>query len=91
MTTNDNGKSGYVPLRIPREMLAAIEDQVAKSVTHAKDEPYNVSSWIRAAIQEKLDHLARSRRKPAYRNSDQKLLDRLKTAGAFNAADTVAP
>ena len=63
MTGNDNGKSGYVTLRIPREMLAAIEDQVAKSVTHAKDEPYNVSSWIRAAIQEKLDHLARSRRR----------------------------
>ncbi len=54
--------SKIVPVRIDDVTLSQIETIVARSVTHAKEEPYTVSSWIKKCIQEKLDHLERARK-----------------------------
>lgn len=63
MASNTNGSSSYVPIRIPNETLTQIEAIVARSVTHRSDDPWTVSSWIKAAIADKLAHNERGRRK----------------------------
>lgn len=48
-------------LRMDRELLEAIENAVNSANVSRREEPYTVSSWLRAAIREKLAHLRRSR------------------------------
>jgi hypothetical protein len=60
--------SKIVPVRIPDGMLAQIMGQIHSPKQRITDQPYNVGSWIRKAVQEKLDHLARrGKRKPSLR------------------------
>lgn len=69
-----------VALRIPKELLAEIADEIARSQNRF-NEPYDRSSWIIKAIREKLDHLKRSR-KPRPRKP---------SAEGPSAAEAVAP
>ena len=62
MASQTNGQSSYVPIRIPNETMVQIEAIVARSVTHRAKEPWTVSSWIKAAIAEKLAHSERGRK-----------------------------
>lgn len=55
--------SKIVPVRINATLLNAIEDAIAGANVQTFDQPYTVSEWIRKAVAEKLDHLARGRRK----------------------------
>jgi len=52
--------SKIVPVRIDDALLSEIQAITARSVLHSPQEPYTVSSWIKKAITEKLDHLKRS-------------------------------
>jgi len=49
-----------VPIRIPPTELAAIDEQIKRSLGKRKAGDYNRTSWIIQAIREKLNHLARS-------------------------------
>lgn len=49
-----------VTLRLDRPLLEQVEEAVGKANKTRKAEPYDVSSWIRACILEKLAHLRRS-------------------------------
>jgi hypothetical protein len=52
--------SQIVPVRIPAELLGLVDDAVARSVHTRKDGPWTRSSFIIAAIEEKLAKKARS-------------------------------
>jgi hypothetical protein len=54
--------SPKIILRIPEELIDQIKDCVESANATRKDEPYDVSSWIRAAIAEKIAHTMRSRK-----------------------------
>lgn len=59
--------SKIVPVRIPAELLKAVETDLQSCNAHLPDYPYTVSDWIRKAIAERLAKHARSRsaRRPA--------------------------
>lgn len=48
-------------LRIPTELKAIIEEKIESANRNRKLEPYNLTTWILVAINEKLKHLERSR------------------------------
>lgn len=50
-------------LRIPAELDAKIMAALDGANVNRVEEPYNKTTWILAAIREKLSHLERSRRK----------------------------
>lgn len=52
-----------VPVRIPDWLLTEMDTYIIKSWATRPDQPLLRSSFIRKAIQEKLAHLQRSRRK----------------------------
>lgn len=54
--------SPIVPIRIPAELLALVDEQIASSNTRRGDEPWTRSAFIIAAIKEKLDKMERSRK-----------------------------
>jgi hypothetical protein len=56
--------SKVVPCRIPGDLLAQIEAEIARVNKRRTDEPFNLSSWLRQAILEKLDHSRRGRSRP---------------------------
>lgn len=49
------------PLRLSTELLARIDAEVARQNETRIGEPYNRTSWIRQAIEERLAKLARGR------------------------------
>jgi Arc/MetJ-type ribon-helix-helix transcriptional regulator len=51
----------YVPLRVDPELLAWIDEQVAKSMKHARGEPYDRSSFIRSCIRERREKYRRAK------------------------------
>lgn len=51
--------SAIVPVRIPKELLAEIACAINSANATTAGPPYSVSSWVRKAIREKLDHLGR--------------------------------
>jgi hypothetical protein len=55
--------SPIVKLRVTTEMRDEIIAVMFAANKNRKDAPYDMSSWIRYAIQSKLDHLHRSRRR----------------------------
>lgn len=52
--------SPVVAVRIPTELLELIDDVIVRSAATRKDGPWTRSSFIIAAIEEKLDKMARS-------------------------------
>lgn len=57
--------SPVVPVRIPPALLTAIEAACERSRQTRRSEPYNRSTFILAAIAEKLAHMERSGSSPA--------------------------
>ena len=57
------------PLRIADAMMIDIVDAIKSANKSRRGEEYNISSWIRSAIQEKIDHRRRS--KQGKRNANQ--------------------
>lgn len=55
--------SKIVQVRIPDKMLDAMIIALDKANERRREAPYDMSSWVRAAIVEKLAHLARSNRR----------------------------
>lgn len=55
--------SQVVPVRITRELLDLINAAIESRNDASPQEPMSLSSWIRAAINEKLRHLVRGRSK----------------------------
>jgi Arc/MetJ-type ribon-helix-helix transcriptional regulator len=53
--------SPIIKLRLPAEVLAMIDEQVAKSVGYSFDEPYTRSSWVRACIMERFEKYRRAK------------------------------
>lgn len=49
-----------MPVRIPAELLGLVDAAVSRSVQTRKDGPWTRSSFILAAIEEKLKKMARS-------------------------------
>ena len=52
--------STKVVIRLPDELLELVWDTAVRSNGSRKQEPYTLSSWIRSAICEKLNHGRRS-------------------------------
>jgi hypothetical protein len=65
--------SQIVPVRIPVELLGLVDEVVARSVHTRKDGPWTRSSFVIAAIEEKMAKMGRSNGKkkspvpPTYR------------------------
>lgn len=55
--------SKIVQVRVPDDLLKRIEEHVSSLQLNARGEPPTVSSYIRKAIEEKLAHRERSRKK----------------------------
>jgi hypothetical protein len=55
--------SRIVGIRVEADLEAAIETAIASANYHSRIEPHTLSSWIKAAIREKLAHIQRSKRK----------------------------
>ena len=53
--------SPIVPVRFPPELLAEVQDVVKGSVHRRRAEAWDVSSFIRTAVRDKLDHMRRAR------------------------------
>jgi len=53
--------SKVVPVRIPDELYIRMIAQIDKTNERRKEEEFDVSSFIRKAIEDKLDHANRSR------------------------------
>jgi hypothetical protein len=51
-----------IGIRVPDALRAKIETAVTRSEQSATREPFTLTTFILAAIREKLDHMARSRR-----------------------------
>lgn len=66
--------SKIVPVRFPEPMLLALQVAMDKANETRKDEPYDMSSFIRHAVSEKLAKLHRGRRK----STRQKALAKIK-------------
>jgi hypothetical protein len=56
--------SPLVSIRIPAELLELVDQAVARSADTRRDGPWTRSSFILAAIEEKLKKMARSAGKP---------------------------
>ena len=52
--------SPVVPVRIPAELLELVDQAVARSAATRRDGPWTRSSFIVAAVEEKLEKMARS-------------------------------
>jgi len=63
--------SPIVPVRIPTSLLETIDAEIAKVNLHWNVIPYTRSTWIIAAIKDKLKHANRSRK--AGRTNKKKL------------------
>lgn len=50
-----------VKTRVPADLLAAIEVQIAKRNHHSAEQPWDMSDWIRVAMREKLAKMIRCR------------------------------
>lgn len=76
-----------IALRLDDETQDLIKEECAKSRQTSKDVPYSVSSWIRHAIQEKLNKLRRGRqdetvmRKPIAGDDGRKVSEELESEG----------
>lgn len=52
-------------LRIPAELLRQIQEAIDRQSEFRRGEPWNMTTWIIAAIRERLDKQARGRRPKA--------------------------
>jgi len=53
--------SQIIPVRIPEDLLAVVQQTIQSANSKRRHEPYTVSSWIRQCVAEKLSHLKRSK------------------------------
>jgi len=53
--------SRIVPVRIPDDLFVRMLCQIEATNERRKQEPFDVSSFIRQALEDKLDHCSRSR------------------------------
>ena len=65
--------STVVLVRITAEMLDEMKIEINRLNHRVKGEPYNRSSFIRKAIMDKLDHIARSRAKRSFAESEAEM------------------
>jgi hypothetical protein len=54
--------SKIIPVRFPAEELAAVEAYLKESESTRSGEPWTISTFIKKAVREKLDHIQRSRK-----------------------------
>ena len=54
--------SRIVPVRVPDELLVRLSAAVERSARTRFDGPWSVSEFVRSAIEDKLQHMERSRR-----------------------------
>lgn len=54
--------SKVVHVRLDDARLKAVQSAIDSANHHTRDVPYDLSAWIRQAIDDKLAHLVRSRR-----------------------------
>lgn len=60
--------SPVIPIRFPVDLLAVVDQEVSRSADYRTDGPWTRSSFVLAAVREKLAKMERSRkwrRKPA--------------------------
>jgi hypothetical protein len=62
--------SPIIPVRIPVELLAELDAKIDTVNDRRKDEPYRRSSFIIAAIREKLDKYKRGNKKTEQNEAD---------------------
>ena len=62
--------SPIIPIRIQPNLLDQINRAINNANANRRLEPYSRSSWILAAIQDKLAHLARARKRPSNSSSN---------------------
>lgn len=60
--------SPRIIFRCPPLLLAAIDAEIARTNRNVKVEPFNRSTWVLAAISQKLAHAARSRKTKRKKN-----------------------
>jgi hypothetical protein len=72
-------------LRLPPDLLRLIDEEVIRQNAFRPGEPYTRSSWIRQALKERLDHLARARRQRRNRRSAEASAGELGSAEASGA------
>ena len=53
--------SERVTVRLPADLLARIERQVSQRNHYTREQPWNLSDFLRAAAEEKLSKMSRSR------------------------------
>lgn len=54
--------SKVLQVRVPPDLLAAVELQIQQRNIFTREAPWNISDWIRCAMEEKLKKMERSRR-----------------------------
>jgi hypothetical protein len=59
--------SPRVCIRLQPDLLAAVQSALSRANESRREEAYDLTSWITHAIQQKLDHLRRSQRRPPRR------------------------
>lgn len=74
--------SQIISVRIPDKLLVEIEKAVHSANQVNASEPYNVGSWIRKCVQEKLAHLKRSRRRTQMKIDRRKDIENIPLATA---------
>lgn len=55
--------SPIVPIRVPADLLAAVDAVIARTADTRRDGPWTRTSFILSAVREKLQHMHRSNRK----------------------------
>lgn len=60
-----------VKVRVPRDVLAEVNNAIDSHARRSSREPHTMSSWLLDAIKEKLAHIARSKKSSAKRRRSE--------------------
>lgn len=60
--------SPTITIRVPLEVLSALQEEIERTNKNIRVQPFTVSSWVLTAIWEKLDKSQRSRKRRKPKN-----------------------
>ena len=60
--------SPTITIRVPDELLSALQQEIARTNQNIRVQPFTVSSWVLTAIWEKMDKSQRSRKRRKPKN-----------------------